>query len=193
MTKKQKAILIVGVAALLCVLLTALAVFVIAPAVLRSHYRLSYAELIQTYAAEFDLDPYLVAGVIYTESKFDPDAVSRTGARGLMQIMPDTGAEIAAKLGIEEFNADALFDPAVSVRFGCFYLQEQMQRFDKNVGVVLAAYNAGPNRAALWLSQYGMTDDGRIRYIEYEETKNYVNRVLQAQENYHDLYPHAFD
>ena len=64
-----------------------------------------------------------------------------------------------------------------------------MDRFDQNPAVALAAYNAGPNKAALWLSEYGLDSKGRIAYIPYEETKNYVNRVLQAQENYENLYP----
>ena len=118
----------------------------------------------------------------------DEDAVSRVGARGLMQIMPATGEEIAEALGVS-YHVEDLFDPETSIRFGCYYLREQMDRFDQNPAVALAAYNAGPNKAALWLSEYGLDSKGRIAYIPYEETKNYVNRVLQAQENYENLYP----
>ena len=102
--------------------------------------------------------------------------------------MPATGEEIAEALGVS-YHVEDLFDPETSIRFGCYYLREQMDRFDQNPAVALAAYNAGPNKAALWLSEYGLDSKGRIAYIPYEETKNYVNRVLQAQENYENLYP----
>ena len=105
-----------------------------------------------------------------------------------MQIMPDTGREIAEALN-EPFDEEKLFEPDVSIRYGCFYLRQQLDRFDQNVAVTLAAYNAGPHRASLWLSEYGLDSRGRIAYIPYEETRNYVNRVLQAQENYENLYP----
>ena len=107
-----------------------------------------------------------------------------------MQIMPETGAEIAEALG-EPYAVDNLFDPDTSIRYGCFYLRQQLDRFDGNKAVALAAYNAGPNKAALWLSEYGLDSRGRIAYIPYEETRNYVKRVLQAQENYENLYPEA--
>ena len=147
-----------------------------------------YSDLIRKYAAEYDLEPSFVAGVICVESRFSEEAVSRAGARGLMQIMPATGEEIAEALGVP-FHVEDLFEPETSIRFGCYYLRQQLDRFDQNAAVALAAYNAGPNKAAQWLSEYGLDSKGRIAYIPYEETKNYVNRVLQAQENYQNLYP----
>lgn len=188
MTKKQKTALIVLAMIALCLALTAVAVFWALPSVMRSRFPLKFSELILKYSDEYDLEPAFVAGVISTESKFNPDAVSRAGARGLMQVMPETGAEIAESLG-EPFSPDNLFDPETSIRYGCFYLRQQLDRFDGNKAVTLAAYNAGPNKAALWLSEYQLDSRGRIAYIPYEETRNYVNRVLQAQENYENLYP----
>ena len=69
------------------------------------------------------------------------------------------------------------------------YLRQQLDRFDQNPSVALAAYNAGPNKAAQWLQEYGLDSKGHIAYIPYEETRNYVKRVLQAKENYENLYP----
>jgi soluble lytic murein transglycosylase len=190
MSKQQKTALIVLAMVAFCLILTAVTVFWILPSVMRSRFQLKYTELILKYSAEYDLEPSFVAGVICVESKYKSDAVSRAGARGLMQIMPETGAEIAEALG-EPYAVDNLFDPDTSIRYGCFYLRQQLDRFDGNKAVTLAAYNAGPNKAALWLSEYGLDSRGRIAYIPYEETRNYVNRVLQAQENYENLYPEA--
>ena len=188
MSKKQKTALIVLSMVLACLILTSLIVFWILPQVMRSQFQLKYADLIQKYSEEYALEPSFVAGVIYAESKFHEEAVSRAGARGLMQIMPATGQEIAEALEVP-FHVEDLFDPETSIRFGCYYLRAQLDRFDQNTAVALAAYNAGPNKAAEWLREYGLDSRGRIAYIPYEETKNYVNRVLQAQENYKNLYP----
>jgi soluble lytic murein transglycosylase len=188
MSKKQKTTLIVLAMVMACLILTSLIVFLILPRIMRARFQLKYTDLIQKYSEEYDLEPAFVAGVIATESKFKEEAVSRAGARGLMQIMPATGEEIAEALGVP-FHIEDLFIPETSIRFGCYYLRQQLDRFDQNKAVALAAYNAGPNKAALWLSEYGLDSKGRIAYIPYEETKNYVNRVLQAQENYENLYP----
>lgn len=187
MTKKQKTALIVLAMVALCLIITAVTVFWVLPGVMRSRFRLAYTDLILRYSEEYDLEPSFVAGVIHTESKFKPDAQSRVGARGLMQIMPATGEEIAKALG-EPFDPDRLYDPEVSIRYGCYYLRQQLDRFDQNAAVALAAYNAGPHRAEQWLREYGLDSRGRIAYIPFEETRNYVDRVLQAQENYETLY-----
>lgn len=188
LNKQQKTVLIVLCMVAGCLILTSLIVFWALPKIMRSRFQLKYTEMICKYSEEYDLEPSFVAGVIYTESKFREDAVSRVGARGLMQIMPQTGEEIAEALG-EPFSVDDLFEPEISIRYGCFYLRQQLDRFDQNKAVALAAYNAGPNRAEQWLAEYGLDSRGRIAYIPYEETKNYVNRVFQAQENYANLYP----
>ena len=190
MTKKQRTTLIVLSMIMVCLIVTSLVVFWILPSVMRHRFQLKYVDLIQTYSREYDLDPTFVAGVIHTESKFNERAESRVGARGLMQIMPKTGEEIAKALG-ESFDVDDLYNPETSIRFGCYYLRQQMDRFDQNAAVALAAYNAGPHKASQWLSEYGLDSKGGIAYIPYEETKNYVKRVFQAQENYASLYSDA--
>ncbi|MBQ1821305.1 MAG: lytic transglycosylase domain-containing protein [Clostridia bacterium] len=191
MSKKQKTTLIVLAMVAACLILAALTVFWILPRVMRDRFQLKYVELIQKYSEEYNLDPTFVCGVIYTESKFQEHAQSGAGACGLMQVMPATGEEIANALG-ESFEPENLFDPEVSIRYGCYYLRMQLDAFDQNAAVALAAYNAGPTNARAWVSQYGLDSRGRIAYIPYEETRNYVNRVLQAQENYANLYPDAF-
>ena len=188
MTKKQRIALILLLLIAVSLIVTSVLVFWILPNVLRTRFKLEYADLIRTYSEEYDLDPTFVAGVIYTESSFQPRATSRVGARGLMQIMPETGRDIAQALG-EPFDEDRLYEPEVSIRYGCYYLREQLDRFDQNEAVALAAYNAGPHRASLWISEYGLDSKGRIAYIPFGETDRYVKRVLQAKENYAHLYP----
>lgn len=158
------------------------------PALLRSRYRLAYAEEILTSAAEFDLDPCLVSGVIFTESGFRPQAKSGVGALGLMQLMPATGLEEAALLGIEGVTEEDLTDPALNIRLGCNYLRKLLDEFGTE-SVALAAYNAGPGRVRQWLKEYGVKEDGSILYIPYPETSKYVSRVESAKGVYGRLYP----
>ena len=186
-TKKQKATLIVLAMIALCLIITSVTVFWILPGVLRARFRLAHVDLIKQYSEEYDLDPALVCAVIYTESSFKENATSRVGAKGLMQIMPQTGQEIADALG-EPFSEEMLYDPEVSIRYGCYYLREQRDWFDQNEAVTLAAYNAGPHRAQLWISEYGLDSKGHIRYIPFGETDRYVDKVLQVRENYANLY-----
>jgi soluble lytic murein transglycosylase-like protein len=106
----------------------------------------SLVRLVDRAAARFDADPLMVLAVIQVESRFDPFAVSPRGARGLMQVRPDTAREIAARLGIEWTSDDLLFDPEVNVLIGTWYVQHLLERFDGNLDAAFAAYEAGPGR-----------------------------------------------
>ncbi len=158
------------------------------PALLRSKYRLAYEEEILASAEEFDLDPYLVCGVIFTESAFRPEAKSGVGALGLMQLMPATGLEEAELLKIEGVTEVRLTEPALNIRLGCNYLRKLLDEFGTE-SVALAAYNAGPGRTRQWLKEYGTKEDGSILYIPYPETSKYVGRVQSAKSVYEKLYP----
>ena len=158
------------------------------PALLRSKYKLAYEAEILASAEEFDLDPYLVCGVIFTESAFRPEARSTVGALGLMQLMPATGLEEAELLEIEGVTEDRLTEPALNIRLGCNYLRKLLDEFGTE-SVALAAYNAGPGRVRQWLKEYGKKEDGSILYIPYPETSKYVGRVQSAKGVYERLYP----
>ena len=158
------------------------------PALLRSKYKLSYREEILSSAKEYDLDPYLVCGVIFTESAFRPEAKSSVGALGLMQLMPATGLEEAELLEIEGVTEQRLTEPTLNIRLGCTYLRKLLDEFGTE-SVALAAYNAGPGRVRQWLKEYGKKDDGSILYIPYPETSKYVDRVQSAKGVYERLYP----
>lgn len=158
----------------------------------RSRYPLSYTEIIRENASRYDLDPYRVAAVIRTESGFDPEAVSGAGAMGLMQIMPETGEWIADKLDMENFQLNTLFDPAVNIEIGCWYLDFLADRFD-DPELIAAAYNAGHGRVAQWLGDDTVSADGEhIETIPFPETRDYVERISEAYDAYRRLYPDAF-
>ena len=157
-------------------------------------YPTYYWEEIAAAAAEAEIDPYLVLSVIRQESTFNEKAVSRAGARGLMQIMPKTGRHLARRLEVNPFELRALFDPAVSIRFGSYFLGDQMRRFTTDAGadlgfeLGLAAYNAGPHNARRWLETFPSEDpDAFVERIPFKETRLYVKLVLRNYAIYKTL------
>lgn len=149
-------------------------------------YPTYYWEEISEAAAEAQIDPYLVLSVIRQESTFNEKAVSRAGARGLMQIMPHTGLNLARRLEVKPFELHALFDPAVSIRLGSYFLGDQMRQFTNDAGsdlgyeLGLAAYNAGPHNARRWLKTFPSEDpDAFVERIPFKETRLYVKLVLR--------------
>lgn len=149
-------------------------------------YPTYYWEEIAAAGAEAQIDPYLVLSVIRQESTFDENAVSRVGARGLMQIMPHTGLTLARTLQIKPFELGELFDPAVSIRLGSYFLGDQMRQFAAGPGadlgfeLGLAAYNAGPHNARRWLERLPSEDpDAFVERIPFKETRLYVKLVLR--------------
>jgi soluble lytic murein transglycosylase len=155
----------------------------------KASYPLKYEDIILKYAREYNLDPNVVAAVIHTESHFDADAESYVGARGLMQVMPDTGGWIAKKLGIQNFDPDTLYDPDTNIRFGCWYLNYLYERYDGKHDVVFAAYNTGPNRISSWLEdpQYG-DGQGNFIHVPNDTTRNYIEKVNSARQRYEEYY-----
>ncbi|HET7126948.1 MAG TPA: transglycosylase SLT domain-containing protein [Lysobacter sp.] len=133
---------------------------------------------IRREAARNGLDPAWVAGEIRSESVFDPKARSSANARGLMQLLPGTGAEVARKLGLPWGGADSLYDPDTNITLGSAYLRQLLDKYGKPYQTI-AAYNAGPAPVARWTSQRpSMDPDFWIETISYKETREYVARVL---------------
>lgn len=175
------------------VVLLAALVYFLSGTLGRTQYPLRYTESIRESAERFGLDPYRVAAVIRTESGFDPEAVSRAGAMGLMQIMPETGQWIAEKLDVADFAPVMLLDPARNIEFGCWYLQFLKERFGGDPELISAAYNAGHNRVARWLQDPDVSQDGlHLHAIPYPETRDYVQKIAAAYDRYRSLYPDAF-
>ncbi len=157
-------------------------------------YPTYYWEEIVAAATAAQIDPFLVLSVIRQESTFNESAVSRAGARGLMQIMPHTGLTLARTLKIKPFELRALFDPAVSIRLGSYFLGDQMRQFATGPGadlgfeLGLAAYNAGPHNARRWLKSFPSEDpDAFVERIPYKETRLYIKLVLKNYSIYKAL------
>jgi soluble lytic murein transglycosylase len=157
------------------------------------NYPTAYTEWIQSYAEEYELDPYLVQSIMRCESSNDPDAVSEAGAIGLMQIMPNTGTWIAHKLDLDAvYTEDMLYDPETNIEFACWYLRFLSGRFDANVMQIVAAYNAGHGSVEDWLQDERFSENGELTSIPFEQTARYYEKVMTAYENYTTLYPELF-
>jgi soluble lytic murein transglycosylase len=160
-------------------------------ALLRLAYPLVYADLLSARAREQDLDPLLLAALVRQESLFEPMAESYVGARGLGQVMPATGKGIANSLGMEDFVLDDLYRPSISIQFGAFYLGAQMNHFDDQVLVALAAYNGGPGNTLRWIEAGGQDLDLFVEVITAAQSRLYLQRVYEQYLIYERLYRSA--
>ena len=152
-------------------------------------YPLAYDDLLSAAARKYNLDPLLLAALVRQESLFERAAESYAGARGLGQVMPATGEGIARSLGMEDFDLEDLYRPAVSIEFGAFYLSAQMKRFDNQLLVALAAYNGGPGNTLRWLEATGDGDlDLFVEVITASQSRVYLRSVYQQYLVYEELY-----
>ena len=143
-------------------------------------FPLVYEGLLNTYAKKRGLDPSWMFGLIRAESAFIEDVKSPAGALGLMQVMPKTGKQTAARIGLKGFTSGKLKQAKTNVQIGSAYLKMMLDRFKGNMVLATAAYNAGPHRVATWLAQIGTCEasDVWIDTIPFNETRKYVRRVL---------------
>ena len=135
------------------------------------------------------LNPYLVLSLIRQESAFNPAAISSSGARGLMQLMPTTAQELLNKLKLPQESASRLHDPQLSITLGTHYFAGLMQRYQGNIVLALTGYNAGPARASRWRQQWpDVPTDEFVERIPLDETRNYVKLILRNLMMYERLY-----
>jgi soluble lytic murein transglycosylase len=131
------------------------------------------------------VDPYLVAAIIREESQYDWKAVSRVGAIGLMQVMPGTANAVAQRYGFPAVARDDLFDQETNIRIGVRYVEQLLDQFSGNVVQTIAAYNAGPVVVGSWVALHrGRSQDEFVELIPYQETRQYVKRVLRSYREY---------
>lgn len=152
-------------------------------------YPIRYEETVKAAATEFGLDQSLVYAVIRTESRFDPYAVSETGAKGLMQLQEETAQECARALKIQNYDDSQLFDPSLNIRLGCYYLKKLIRNYHGKVETAVAAYNGGPGNVDRWLAdpRYCLEEDV-LSEIPFPETKGYVEKVMTASHAYQEIY-----
>jgi len=149
-------------------------------------YPLSYYDLLVDSCQRFDLDPLLLLALVREESAFDPSCVSRVGATGLTQKMPATGAMLARQLGLAEYD---LTNPADSLLLGAAYIAEQVNRYDGNLALALAGYNAGPGNANRWKAAFfAMEPELWLLLRPYDETRRYIIRLVGSRYRYEQLY-----
>jgi soluble lytic murein transglycosylase len=149
---------------------------------------LRHEDIIRQQAREKNLDPALIAAVIYAESKFEPHP-SPAGAQGLMQIEPATAYYLAGLSGGVRFTARDLATPQVNVAYGSFYLRYLLDHYGGDVFLALAAYNAGLTNVDAWVARARADGDAlTTETIPFPETREYVRRVLSAQRDYRATY-----
>lgn len=148
-----------------------------------------YRDQIVREAQQYGLRPAFVAAIILNESSYDPSAVSSVGARGLMQLLPDTGRWIAGKLGIRDYTDDLLFDAETNLRLGVWYLDFLSDRYGGDPVLVACAYHAGHGNVDTWLTRYSR--DGRtlsLDEIPMENTRSYARKVVDSYAIYLENY-----
>ena len=146
---------------------------------------LRHEDIIRQQARDKSLDPSLIAGVIYVESRFR-DQTSHAGAKGLMQLMPATADYIARKSGGTEFVQGDLADPQINIAYGSWYLRYLLQHYHGNVALALAGYNAGEGKVDEWWQEaVARGEPFRVAdHIPFPETREYVRDVLDARRAY---------
>jgi soluble lytic murein transglycosylase len=150
----------------------------------RLWYPYRYGAIVRGHAANYRLDGALLAAVIYEESKFRAGAMSKSGAIGLMQLLPSTAEGIAKRTGGTRFRVSDLYDPELNVRYGAWYLRHLLDRYGDE-RTALAAYNAGQHNVDRWRAQGAG--------IAFPETRKYVERVEELKRIYRHAYGHSLD
>ena len=145
----------------------------------RIRYPLHYEQIVRGHAKNYNLDPALLAAVIYQESKFRADAKSSSGAIGLMQLRPQTAEGIAIRTGGTHFRVSDLYNPEINVRYGSWYLRHLLDKYGDERDA-LAAYNAGQRNVDEWRAEG--------KDIQFPETRAYVDRVEHLKGVYERAY-----
>jgi soluble lytic murein transglycosylase len=144
---------------------------------------------IRENARAFSVDPNLLRALVAVESGGRPDVVSKAGAVGLCQLMPQSAAEQAARLKLVDYREDRLAEPALNLELGASFLARLLERFDGEVAFAVAAYNAGPARVLRWRARAPDVSAEAVIYREgYEETRKHLQRVLRFREAYRERY-----
>ena len=151
-------------------------------------YPFGWRKEIYEAAQRTGLDPFLVAAIVREESSYNPRALSPAGARGLMQLMPRTGQPMAEIRGLAFGDGDLLDDPRTNLQLGAAFMSGLLKQWN-DPRIALAAYNAGPGRARQWWQTRRSNDiEVFVELIPFDETRNYIKRVMLAWEEYRRIY-----
>lgn len=157
----------------------------------KEKHPLKYGEYVSRYSREAGLDEYLVYAFIKTESGFDEKAESYLGARGLMQIMPETFEWIRYRLDEEDdpdISYDSMYEAEENIRYGCYLLKYLSDEFGGGLTEIAAAYHAGNGSVSAWLENEEYSENGKLIKIPKSDTAHYVDKISKAYETYCKLY-----
>ena len=175
---------------MIAILIIALIVIFFRPQdiILKKIYVIEYSEYVYKYAEENNIDPYLVFAIIKNESKFKRGIESQSGAIGLMQLMEETGIEMANEIGENVVVKEALFNPEINIKIGTKYFANLKKHYN-NEKLALIAYNAGMGNVDTWIEDGIIKKDGSdLENVPFKETNNYVRKILRDYEIYRYLY-----
>lgn len=158
----------------------------------RLRYPRAYRRIVEAAARRHRLDPYFIWALMTVESSYNPWAISRASARGLMQVMPHTGGLIGDRMAWRNFGTALLFEPEVVIEMAAWYFRQLLDKFNGQLPLAIASYNAGPHRVASWLGPKGhLPMDEFIEEIPYNEAREYTKKVLRYLALYRRIYEGA--
>ncbi len=171
------------------IILVGLGLILSSKAFWRVFFPFPYQDMVFTEAVRNNVDPFLVAAIIKTESNFNSGAESAMGARGIMQIMPETGSWAAGKMDLKGFKPGDLYKTETNIKIGCWYLRNLNEEFKGNKILVVAAYNGGRGNVRGWLEKEQWSGEhATVDQIPFTETRKYVKKVLKNYSWYRYLY-----
>lgn len=172
--------------AIIVVVISIIGVIVIREQMIKLLYKKEYSEYVSKYAEEYEVEENLIYAIIKAESNFNPNAVSKSNAKGLMQLMVATAEEVADKIGIELTESNIL-DPETNIQIGTKYIATLLEKYECTE-VALAAYNAGSGNVDKWIKEGIIKADGSdIEKIPYKETNTYVRKIMRDYKIYMQL------
>lgn len=188
MTKGKRKLLMVT--SIIAVIIVIFKICNIDKHIMKPFYPRKYSQYVEKYANEYNVDELLVYAVIKAESNFKCDATSNSDAKGLMQLMDTTANEISSNIATDvSFESSQLFDAETNIKIGVKYLSELLEKYEGNLYVSIAAYNAGIGNVDRWIKEGTIKADGSdIENIPYKETNNYVRKIMRDYGIYQELY-----
>lgn len=185
MKKKTKILIVV----LLIILIILFGILKIQNFILKKIYKTNYSEYVYKYSEENNIDPLLTFAIIKAESNFNQNIKSKSGAIGLMQLMESTAVEQAEEVNEEIIVTESLYNPEVNIKIGTKYYSKLIKKYNNNMLLALAAYNAGIGNVDNWIEQGIIKEDGSdIENIPFKETNNYVRKIIRDYKIYQNLY-----
>lgn len=157
--------------------------------ILKKIYKTNYSEYVYKYSQENEIDPLLTFAIIKAESNFNRNIKSKSGAIGLMQLMESTAIEQAEEVNEEIIVTESLYNPEINIKIGTKYYSKLIKKYNNNMLLALAAYNAGIGNVDNWIKQGIIKEDGSdIENIPFKETNNYIRKIIRDYKIYQNLY-----